>query len=340
MSRIATIILVGIAVLLVSGALAPATAPVTLTSPSSGSMEPTAPTHSLVVIIDISPQPGDIALYETSAQEQVVLHRLIEYTSGGEAFITQGDANLFTDQENGDPAADRSDIHGVVPEIAGVPFIIPYAGAVVTNPVFAIGAWTLLFISLLYTTTPGKVTRETVSMYPTDTYFTIIGIVILLVLPLVILTMPFTLTVELLTSVTADAGDSQIAAPGTTTTHDTTITSPLLAVLHTTAHATGDIVVTGVDSSLRATETTLTVMNTPSEQPVSHTGDITVYTYPPVLPQSVLTQLAAIHPAVAAYMTAITISLPMFITAFLIDSQKLVRASERTIKQVRRHRGE
>lgn len=337
MSRLIITGVILLAALLIVGAVAPAAAPLTLTSPDSGSMEPTIPEHSLAVVVDKQPQVGDIALYTTPARDSPVLHRLVGTTDDGTAYLTQGDANEVTDQELGDPAVTDTDIHGVIPTIAGTPLAIPYAGLIFSNPVFVIGAWAALGLSLLYTTNPGRVIRGTVVSYPAHLYAYALATLVFVLLPVVTLTTPAIVEAQLLTSTTASADASHIATPGETTTHTVTVSSQLMAVMHTSAHATGDLTVTAVESTLGSPRTEITVTNTPSESPTAHHGVIAVYAYPPILPESVLHGLAAIHPVVAATVTGAILSFPIALLGAIIDSKRLIRASRRGIYRFRRN---
>lgn len=335
MGRVFLIGVIFFAGLLVFGAIAPATAPLTITSPDSGSMEPTAPEHSLVVVVDKSPSVGDIAMYDSPTRQDPVLHRLVGVTEDG-GFESQGDANPQTDQETGEPPVTADDLYGVVPTIFGAPLIIPYAGLILTNPVFIIGVWALFGLSLLYSTDSGKVTRGVVSDYPAHLYAIGIGVVVLILLPIVVLTTPYITGVELLTSTTVSAEASHIVSPGEATFQEVTITSPLLTFLHVTTHSTGDIQISNVESDLGSNTATVTVTHEPSQTPEVHTGDIIMYAYPPVLPSSIIRELAAIHPIVAAIGSSAVIGIPMIVLGLLMDTNRLNRARNASIYSQRR----
>ncbi len=87
----------------------------------SGSMEPTIPTNSLIIVSEKMPDDiknGDILTYYGSESKTRVTHRVIEIAPNNEYFITQGDAN---NSEDAMPV-ERENIIGVV-SIA-----IPYLG--------------------------------------------------------------------------------------------------------------------------------------------------------------------------------------------------------------------
>lgn len=338
MSRVLTAIVAVFTGVLVLGAVAPAAAPVTLTTPISDSMEPTAPEHSLLVVVDAEPSVGDVALFNTPARSDPVLHRLVDTTttaSGQPGFLTQGDANPATDQATGDPVVTGDNIYGVVPSIAGVPVIIPFLGMLLSNPVLIIGLWVTLSLSLLYTTDPGGVIRGLVVEHPIHFYTTITAVAILVVLPVVILSTPAVIQAQILTSETAPEG-SNVVVPGETTTHPIQVTSPFMAGVYTTAHTDSELEITTVESKIGSGTTRIEVRNPPSDVPERHSGDIIIYTYPPVLPHSILSALAAIHPLVAAVASAVVMSVPLLLLGAAMDAKRIVRANKENIYRVRR----
>lgn len=338
MGRLALAGLLVLALVLAFGAVAPAAAPITVTSPDSGSMEPTAPEHSLVVVVSDTPEVGDIALYDTSSRTEPVLHRLVETTDGGEAFITQGDANQRTDQEVGNPPVSTDQMYGTVPTIAGQPLIVPYAGTLLTNPFALVGLWAMLAISVLYSTSMGQLVRGTVVTIPFRTYAVAIGLLIIVVLPLVILATPTVTELYILTSTTGGADAAHIAVPGETTERDVAITSPLLQFLHVSGHADGELAVSSIETSLGSPTATITVENTPSETPTVHEGSVSVYTYPMTLPETHVQALAAIHPALAAFVASFVLGGPLVALGLASDPHRVVRASRGLIYRTRHTR--
>lgn len=338
MGRLAVAGLVVLALVLAFGAVAPATAPVTITSPDSGSMEPTAPEHSLVVVVGDTPTVGDIALYDTPSRTEPVLHRLVETTDGETAFITQGDANQRIDQEAGYPPVTADQIYGTVPTIAGQPLIVPYAGALLTNPFALVGLWAILALSAMYSTSMGKLVRGTVVAMPFRTYAIAIGSLIIVILPLVILATPTATELYVLTSTTGGTDAAYIAAPGETTEREVDITSPLLQFLHVSGHADGELAVSSIETSLGSSTATITVENTPSETPTIHEGTVTMYTYPMTLPETYVHSLAARHPALAAVATSFVLGGPLVVLGLASDPHRVVRASRALIYRTRHTR--
>lgn len=338
MIRLSVIAFISIVLLLVFGAIAPAAAPITLTTPVSGSMEPTASEDSLVVVVDAKPSTGDIALFSTPDRSNLVLHRIVGTTDDGSAFITQGDANSQTDQKAGDSPVTPDEVTGIVPTVAGAPLIIPHVGMLLTNPVFIIGSWMLLGLSLFYSANPSQITSGTVNTFPVSLYATIGGLIVLVVLPTVILTTPATVSAEIITTGTGSAEASHIAAPGETTAHTVKASSPMMAFLHTSTHASGDLTIVSTESALGSSDIAVTVTNPPVEEPTVHESTITLYSYPAVLPNSIIQSLAGIHPTLAALATGLITALPLFIISIFTDSKRIVRASNRTISSNRRKR--
>lgn len=77
----------------------------------SGSMEPTLPTHSRIIIHEQSAyKVGDIITFHTDGNE-VVTHRLVKYANDG-SLVTKGDANPTPDAW--DNPVTKSDVMGKV----------------------------------------------------------------------------------------------------------------------------------------------------------------------------------------------------------------------------------
>jgi len=68
----------------------------------SGSMEPTVPTGSVIIIYSANSYTiGDVITFQRSGEKEVTTHRIIEerLEMGEEVFVTQGDANNVADSE-------------------------------------------------------------------------------------------------------------------------------------------------------------------------------------------------------------------------------------------------
>ena len=330
-------ILVAIAGILAMSALAPAASPILLTSPATGSMQPTAPTDSLVLVVDAEPAVGDIALFESPESDRPVLHRIVGTTGDGDAFRTQGDANQYPDQRTGAPPVTDDEIYGTVPTILGQPLVIPHLGRLVTNPVLFAGIWALLGLSLLYSTTGGETIRETVASVPLRVHVVVLGVVIAVALPIAVLGAPATADTHILTTATAPAEDPSLVRSGETGHRTVVVSSPVSWFLHHSAHVSGDLHVTATEPRSGSDAMAVTVANEPATAPAVHRGTVTVYSYPAVLPAGAISALAALHPAVAALATATVLGGGIVLLGFvLIDPRRTVRASRSAIRRGRR----
>lgn len=110
--------------------------PVLLGYVTTGSMEPTLDPGdgfvSLPPAVAGDPEPGDVIVYQA---EQVnggglTTHRVVRETDRG--YITQGDANPFTDQSAGEPPVRDPQIVAVGVRIGGALVTVPELGTVVT----------------------------------------------------------------------------------------------------------------------------------------------------------------------------------------------------------------
>lgn len=324
-------------VVLTVSAIAPGLAPVIFTSPASSSMSPTAETHSLVLVTDTEPQVGDIALYETGDRDRAVLHRLVEVSEDSDSFLTQGDANQITDQQGGDSPVSAGDIYGTVPEVAGYPIVIPYAGIVLTNPIIGVGIWALLGASLLYSTTGGARVRETVASVPVRLHLVLIAVAILVLLPVVSFGTAATVQTEILTTTTAPDDTAHLVQPGEVGERTIKVSSPVIWGVETTAHVDGDLAIDRVEPEQNGDTRLVTVVNEPRQTTGVQEGTVTVYSYPAVLPESVLESLASRHPLVAGFASAVPIAGAIVVVAFaLIDPKLPLRASRDAIQRRRR----
>lgn len=338
MNQLGTGIILITGVLLVFGAIAPGLSPVTVTTPVSESMEPTAPTHSLVVIVSTTADPGDIILFDSAQQEKPVLHRIVGVSDTDDGYITQGDANKVPDQDLGMDSVSDKQINGVVPTIAGHPIIIPHAGSVLTNPVVLLGTWALLALSLLYTTKVGKITRGAATTIPIRKYAVVLAVLIMVGTPIATAVFAVPAQTEIVTSTTASAASSDIAEPGGVSERTVTVSSPFFAVLRTTATLEGDLVLQTAENSFGEQTAEISVRNQPSDVPTIHKGTIKIYSYPAVLPTSISSPIVAIHPIAASFANSFIIGVAVIIVGLAFDKRKIVRSSHRKLRQHRNNR--
>ncbi|ADD04905.1 peptidase S26 domain protein [Natrialba magadii ATCC 43099] len=101
----------------------------------TGSMEPTIDTGDGFVAVPTaltgSPEPGDVVVFEAEEIEdgELTTHRIVEETDHG--YTTQGDANPFTDQDNGEPPVQDGQIVATAWELGGEPVTIPSLGTAI-----------------------------------------------------------------------------------------------------------------------------------------------------------------------------------------------------------------
>lgn len=121
-------IVVAVCVLRLAGAF-------TVGSVTSGSMDPTLPTGSVFLGVRANVDAGDIVVYRAPDGARVV-HRAVE--PEGDGWVTRGDANAATDQENGLPP---SHPYAVVPVVNGAPLAFRLEWL---KPILLVGAETAL----------------------------------------------------------------------------------------------------------------------------------------------------------------------------------------------------
>lgn len=331
----------------VAGAIAPGLSPVSVVSPTSGSMEPTVPQHSVVIVTDTAPAVDDIALYDSPTRPQPVLHRIVDVqpaqsavsdsSSRSQQFVTKGDANSQPDQASGSPAVTPSQIRGTVVTIGSVPLVIPYLGIPLSNPVFIITLWALLVVTTVQRSASGQTAHRLSSTYPLQAVALLLAICIIIVGPIVITLTATPVTAELTTSTTLSASQSQVAAPGTTTTHPVTIQSPLLAVVSVTATTDSEsLSVASVSHQLGSPTATVYLTNTPADSPTVHQGVVSLYTYPPVLPGSILSDLHRLHTIAPAIVASLLLSVPVIFFAVTVDPAQFTRPSRQHIYETRK----
>ena len=130
-------LLVGLVVLVVVCLVAGSTLgqPVLLSYVETGSMEPTLePGDGFVAIPAELAGPidnGDVIVFEAETIQGggLTTHRVVDETDRG--FITRGDANPFTDQDDDEPPVKQAQIVAVAWQPGGNVIVIPHLGAIV-----------------------------------------------------------------------------------------------------------------------------------------------------------------------------------------------------------------
>ena len=97
---------------------------------TSDSMEPTIDANDGFVAVPAAvtedPNPGDVIVYEATDGE-LVTHRVVNETADG--YVTRGDANPVTDQDQGDPPVSEDRIVARAMRLGGTVLTIPALGA-------------------------------------------------------------------------------------------------------------------------------------------------------------------------------------------------------------------
>jgi len=109
--------------------------PVLLGYVETGSMSPTLePGDGFVAVptkLDGSIEEGDVVVFEAKAIQGggLTTHRIVGETDRG--FVTRGDANSFTDQDNDEPPVKRAQIKATALSVGGEVVKIPHLGTIV-----------------------------------------------------------------------------------------------------------------------------------------------------------------------------------------------------------------
>jgi len=109
--------------------------PILLGYVETGSMEPAlAPGDGFVAVpsaIAGDPKPGDVVTFEAEELQGggLTTHRIVGETERG--YVTQGDANPFTDQDGGEPPVKDAQIVSHVLQVGGHVVVIPHLGTAV-----------------------------------------------------------------------------------------------------------------------------------------------------------------------------------------------------------------
>jgi signal peptidase I len=325
--------------------VAPAGAmPVVFTSPISDSMTPTITQDDFLIVTSGDVEVGDAILFETSQHNRNVLHRIVDTTEDGQ-YITQGDANDLTDQQDGFEPVSDDDIYGSVLTLGGSTTVsVPIIGAILSNPTTVISMWVVISLIGFAPTIFGDNQRTSLSV-PVERGASdrkiVIGVAVctMLLLPVAILGTPVTEGATIITSESVSPEDNtqRTAAIGHSTTQKVVLTSDSLVGMTQSAHLEGDLRLEEVQSSPIRPETAVFVSNPPRESPTADIAQITLYAYPSTLPQSTLQTLANIHPVLAALASSGMIAFLLSASAFVfINPHRITRQKKATIYENRR----
>lgn len=132
-SQIVEVLLVLVVILLIVGQFLGQ--PILLAFVETGSMSPRLePGDGFVAVptqLDGSIEEGDVIVYEAEIIEGggLTTHRVVDKTNQG--YITKGDANPFTDQDNDEPPVKRGQVVAKSLQVNGYVVVIPHLGTAV-----------------------------------------------------------------------------------------------------------------------------------------------------------------------------------------------------------------
>ncbi|AEH24906.1 signal peptidase I [Pyrococcus yayanosii] len=261
----------------------------------SDSMKPTLEQWDLFFINPLSKgDVGDIIVFKLDGKW--VVHRI--YAISGEGYITKGDNNVATDQQDGkaEPIK-RGDVAGKVITIGGKPLKIPRAGKHLNSPYVAVG---LVLFGTILLTTGGKKSRKSRKSrrrFLTISFNTLYGLIsTILLLMFVFSTMLSWGTIGIGYASTAAGGQREgWYLPGSTFTENITVENrglyPLLFILE------GNGI--GEDSAFmlfkgESKDVPVTV-KVPEETRV-YRENVHVYAFIPILPASTIEKLYGVSP--------------------------------------------
>lgn len=330
----------GIAVLLlfVIALAAPAGAPLQVSYVSSDSMSPTLDTNDGYVLVPApTVETGDVITFYSEERGTYVTHRATQVTPDG--IVTQGDGNPSTDQAAGYPLVQHADVSGKLLTFAGAPIVIPHLGTVLG----AISSyWYLIvgslgaYILLSGTGTDRKKEREHVlrsrEIVLPITVLVIVAGVAFVSMGAVQQTQVYTVTEQPTT-------DPAVLTVGEPQTESITLRMTKSPFTHVVTESDGmEILDTSVVPSeggdgstspeiaargppwqpFESTQQTVTTRIPPQDTAGPHATSIRVHPYPAILPGGTIESLHGIHPFVAAVVTVLCSTLPLYLVYWLL----------------------
>jgi len=338
-----TAFLVIVAVALVAGQLLGQ--PLLLGYVATGSMDPTLAVGDGFVAIPPflagGVSAGDVITYEAQSLDGggPTTHRVIETTSEG--YITQGDANSFTDQAAGEPPVNDAQVLAVVLQRNGEVVVLPSLGsaaAVVQNGVRSvvgaigvgsgaqIGVMTtgfgvvLIAITLIYgfftSDTRRQTDRSTGRSGVVSGRLVVAGLILVLILPIMTsMVLPSGTTTDNLLSTTpslASDNTARVAAGGSVDISYTVENSQYLPKVVIIEPASSGLEVTNATAAVshgNSKQVQLTVTAPAETGAFSRSYSETHYLH--ALPIPVIKLLHAIHPFVAMLLISLCATLPV-----------------------------
>lgn len=272
---------------------------------TSESMEPTYSSGDVVFIDESAPvSVGDPILFSEQGTDKPILHRAVGRQSDG-TYVTQGDAVPVADQRRGRAAVSADQIIGPVIQIGPVDAVIPKLGGILR---LNLGTRLALAAGIVLTAIAGQiglngvqqrgfsVSREAVvSLVPFSLFCALVGAVYATV----------TTTVYEYTVASTGTSVGSVIAVGAEVSRQVTVGQTWLGPAgYTVAQSdTARVTAVSTDGDFRRISMDLPVQSSPGSLSV----DLSVATYPHVLPGGVIDVLHSIHPGVAALSTAFVV---------------------------------
>ena len=330
MSRLATL-----AVLAVLAAAALGYAPVSLHYATSDSMEPTVGEGDVFLVTDGQVDPGEVALFYSSEREGLVAHRVVEETDAG--YVTKGDANPSTDQAGGAPPVSPDAVVGPLVTAGGAPLTLsgldPLVETVAANRGLVAGGLAVLFVGL--TTAERRRERDSRADLTTAAAFfrPFLAMGVAVMVTTVVVGAATAPVAVLHTDDPAVATDQRLAVEtGSPATVTVPVETDRLPATYHVVEASGDLTVVGYEPTPTGVDTRATVEARATEG--ATTGQVQVYTYPAVVPRSVVVVLHGLHPVVGALGAAVTMLLPALALYWLVfDPRELFRDAPREARR-------
>ncbi|WP_411967261.1 signal peptidase I [Haloferax sp. YSSS75] len=311
--------------------------PILLGYVETGSMSPTMePGDGFVAVPSIltdEPEAGDVVVFRAEALHGggLTTHRIVRETSEG--YVTRGDANPFTDQDNVEPPVRESQIVAEALRLGGDVVVVPALGSGVQalqgtvtavvgvvaglpglrsvlrgelSPVFLVGiGGGLIALSLVLDMFGSDRTPATHSRRRPN--YVSIGVVLLVLAVLVAgpatVSMVFgsgSTSVDVVSS-NAPSENPLVVEPGGEVSAEYRVTNegfvPMMVVVDS-PHPDVSFGQTVLVVSSRASVTTTLSVRAP-EQTGAYTREITEQRYLPILPQSLILGLHDVHPVLA-----------------------------------------
>jgi signal peptidase len=350
--------------------------PMVLGYVETGSMSPTLePGDGFIAVpaaIAGPPEPGDVIVFQ--AQELhgggLTTHRVVRKTEAG--YITQGDANPFTDQDGAEPPVTKAQIYSHVLQINGQVLVIPNLGDVVmgvrgaftgfislilsvsgldaaldgefSNRLLLYMGSALVVLSFLFGSGNSRTSRRPSSrpgIYRPITILAILSLVVLVPATASMVLPAGTVQLDIVSSSNPSEDPLVIQAGETAEVEYRVFNDGFVPVVVFAEPATEGVTVEDTTFLLAGkSQSTTTIRVSAPEKTGAYRRQISESRYIPVLPISVIKSLHAIHPylAIAAIDLVLFIGTAVLTIGVLGGSEVKLRSTSRNISLIDRIR--